>query len=43
MSGLPFEASMVEVRCLYREHELDYAAGCMQVSNVLSYRSRLQV
>lgn len=24
---------MVEVRCFYRKHELDHAAGCMQVSN----------
>lgn len=41
--GLPFEDAMVEVRCFYHKNELDYAAGCMQVSNAFSYRFRLQV
>lgn len=34
--GLPFEDSMVEVCCFYHKNELDYAAGCMQVSNAFS-------
>jgi hypothetical protein len=41
--GLPFEVSIAEARYYFYEHELDYAAGYMQVSNAGSYRFRLQV